>query len=104
MKDTAFIINCARGGIIDEDALYHALTEGKIKAAALDSYESEPLGESPLIKLDNCFFTPHIGASTKEAQIKAGTIVGGQVIKVLAGDAPDFCVNPWCKQRSRDFL
>lgn len=104
MKNSAFIINCARGGIIDEDALYHALKDGQIKAAALDSYENEPLQDSPLVELDNIFFTPHIGASTKEAQIKAGTIVGGQVIKVLAGEQPDFCVNPWCKQRSRDNL
>jgi len=93
MKNTAFILNCARGGIIDEEALYVALKEGTIAAAALDSYEKEPPGSSPLMSLDNAFFTPHIGASTKEAQIKAGTIVGGQVIKVLAGERPEFCVN-----------
>lgn len=104
MKDTAFIVNCARGGIVDEAALYEALKAGKIRAAALDSFEKEPLEGSPLLGLDNIFFTPHIGASTKEAQIKAGTIVGGQVLKVLAGEKPDFCVNPWCKQRSRDNL
>ncbi len=104
MKDSAFIINCARGGIIDEDALYTALMEGKIAAAALDSYEQEPPKDNPLMSLDNAYFTPHVGASTKEAQIKAGTIVGGQVIKVLEGEKPDHCVNPWCKQRSRDNL
>ncbi len=93
MQNTAFIINCARGGIIDEDALYVALKDGQIAAAALDSYEKEPLDNSKLIELDNCFFTPHVGASTKEAQIKAGTIVAEQVLKVLAGERPDYIVN-----------
>ena len=93
MKDSAFLLNCARGGIIDEEALYHALKDGKIAAAALDSFENEPLKDSPLIELSNCHFTPHIGASTKEAQIKAGTIAGGQMLMVLAGEKPDFCVN-----------
>lgn len=93
MKRSAFIVNCARGGIIDEDALYHALKEGEIRAAGLDSFEREPPEGSPLLTLDNIFFTPHIGASTVEAQIKAGVTVAEQVLKVLAGETPDFCVN-----------
>ncbi|MCK4614909.1 MAG: phosphoglycerate dehydrogenase, partial [Thermoplasmata archaeon] len=93
MKNTAFILNCARGGIIDEDALYNALKDGKIAAAALDSFEQEPPRDSPLLALDNVFFTPHIGASTREAQEKAGTIVAEQVLDVLAGKRPDFVVN-----------
>ncbi|MCD6461315.1 MAG: hydroxyacid dehydrogenase [Thermoplasmata archaeon] len=93
MKPTAFLINCARGGIVDEQALYDALREGKIKGAALDVYENEPPGDSPLFSLDNVVLTPHIGASTKEAQMRAGTIVAEQVIKVLRGEKPDHLVN-----------
>jgi len=93
MKNTAFIVNCARGGIIDENALYNSLKEGKIRGAALDVYENEPPKNSPLLTLDNIVFTPHIGASTKEAQIRAGTITVEQVLKVLKNEKPDFCVN-----------
>jgi len=93
MKNTAFIVNCARGGIIDENALYNSLKEGKIRGAALDVYENEPPKNSPLLTLDNIVFTPHIGASTKEAQIRAGTITAEQVLKVLKNEKPDFCVN-----------
>lgn len=94
MKNNAFIINCARGGVIDESALYDALKKGRIKGAALDVYESEPPKDSPLLTLDNIVFTPHLGASTNEAQIRAGTITAEQVLKVLGGQKPDFCVNP----------
>jgi len=69
MKPTAMVINCARGGIIDEAALYEALTSKKIAGAALDVYETEPNTESPLFKLPNVVVTPHLGASTTEAQI-----------------------------------
>ena len=93
MKNTAFIVNCARGGIIDENALYNSLKEGKIRGAALDVYENEPPKNSPLLTLDNIVFTPHIGASTKEAQIRAGTITAEQVLKILNNEKPDFCVN-----------
>jgi len=93
MKNTAFIVNCARGGIIDESALYNALKENKIRGAALDVYENEPPKNSPLLTLDNIVFTPHLGASTNEAQIRAGTITAEQVLKVLKNEAPDFCVN-----------
>lgn len=93
MKDGAYIINCARGGIIDENALYHALKEGKIAGAALDTFENEPPGETPLAELDNVIFTPHIGANTVEAQVKAGTIVAEQVLMVLEGKEPVHWVN-----------
>ncbi len=72
MKDGVIIINCARGGIIDEDALYDGLSSGKIAGASLDVYEKEPPANSPLLKLDNIILTPHIGASTKEAQERVG--------------------------------
>lgn len=93
MKTSAYLINCARGGTVDEKALYNALKNGKIAGAALDVYEKEPPEKSPLFKLDNVVMTPHIGANTKEGQIKAGTICAEQINKVLAGKKPDYCVN-----------
>ncbi|MCJ7570845.1 MAG: hydroxyacid dehydrogenase [Candidatus Thermoplasmatota archaeon] len=93
MKPSAYLINCARGGTIDEKALYNALKNGKIAGAALDVYEKEPPEKSPLFELDNVVLTPHIGANTKEGQIKAGTICAEQINKVLAGKKPDYCVN-----------
>jgi D-3-phosphoglycerate dehydrogenase len=93
MKDTVCIINCARGPIIDESALLDALEKGKIGGAALDVYEKEPPEGSPLLIAPNVVFTPHLGASTVEAQIKAGTTTAQQVDKVLSGEKPDFVVN-----------
>ncbi|NEO91882.1 MAG: phosphoglycerate dehydrogenase [Moorea sp. SIO3G5] len=86
MKPTARIINCARGGIIDEEALAKALKEGKIAGAALDVYESEPLGESPLRELGKeMVLTPHLGASTTEAQVNVAVDVAEQIRDVLLG-------------------
>jgi D-3-phosphoglycerate dehydrogenase len=94
MKPTAYVVNCARGGIIDETALYNALKDKKIAGAALDVFAKEPLADSPLVKLDNIVFTPHIGASTKEGQERAGVQVAEQVIKALKRTRPDSLVNP----------
>jgi D-3-phosphoglycerate dehydrogenase len=86
MKPTARIINCARGGIIDEAALAEALTQGKIAGAALDVYEVEPLGESPLRSLNKeIVLTPHLGASTEEAQVNVAIDVAEQIRDVLLG-------------------
>ncbi len=86
MKPTARIINCARGGIIDENALAEALKQGKIAGAALDVFESEPLGESPLRELGKeIVLTPHLGASTEEAQINVAIDVAEQIRDVLLG-------------------
>lgn len=93
MKLTACIINCARGGTVDEKALYTALKNRKIAGAGLDVYEQEPPKDSPLLQLDNIMLTPHIGANTKEGQIRAGTVCAEQILKVLDGKKPDFCVN-----------
>jgi D-3-phosphoglycerate dehydrogenase len=93
MKSSAYLINCARGGTVDEKALYDALKQRKIAGAALDVYESEPPEKSPLFELDNVVLTPHLGASTKEGQIKAGTVCAEQIVKVLKGETPDYCVN-----------
>lgn len=93
MKKTAYLVNCARGGIVDEAALYKALTEGWIAGAALDVYEDEPPKDRRLVELPNLICTPHIGASTVEAQIKAGTITAEQMNMVLRGERPELCVN-----------
>ena len=93
MKPTGYIINCSRGGTVDENALYDALKNGKIAGAGIDVFEKEPPQDSPLIKLDNVVLTPHLGANTKEGQIRAGTVCAEQINKVLAGEDPDFCVN-----------
>jgi D-3-phosphoglycerate dehydrogenase / 2-oxoglutarate reductase len=86
MPSHARIINVARGGIIDEAALAEALREGRIAGAALDVFASEPLKDSPLIGLPNAVLTPHLGASTSEAQDKAGTQVAEYVNLALAGE------------------
>lgn len=86
MKPTARIINCARGGIIDEAALAAALKEGKIAGAALDVYEAEPLGDSPLKSVGKeAILTPHLGASTAEAQVNVAIDVAEQIRDVLLG-------------------
>lgn len=86
MKPMARIINCARGGIIDENALAEALKLGKIAGAALDVFETEPLGESPLRELSQkVVLTPHLGASTAEAQQNVAVDVAEQIRDVLLG-------------------
>ena len=94
MKDDAFIVNCARGGIIDEEALYDALVNNKIGGAALDVYEDEPPAEdSKLFELDNIVLTPHIAASTKEAQRDAAIIVADEIIDLFKGGTPNNVLN-----------
>jgi D-3-phosphoglycerate dehydrogenase / 2-oxoglutarate reductase len=83
MKDGVMIINCARGGIVDEDSLYNALQSGKVAGAALDVFENEPPGTCPLIEHEHLICTPHLGASTQEAQTKVAVDVAGQVIDYL---------------------
>jgi len=93
MKPTAFIVNVARGGLIDEDALYQALAEGWIAGAGLDVFVSEPPKESPLLGLPNIVVTPHLGASTDEAQEKAGVSVAKSVRLALQGELVPDAVN-----------
>ncbi|AEA47528.1 phosphoglycerate dehydrogenase [Archaeoglobus veneficus] len=86
MKDGAYLINCARGGLVDEKALYDALKEGKLAGAALDVYEKEPPdANNPLFTLENVVTTPHLGASTKEAQISVGMTVANEIINMAKG-------------------
>jgi D-3-phosphoglycerate dehydrogenase / 2-oxoglutarate reductase len=70
MKKSAYLINCARGGIVDESALYEVMKSGHLAGAALDVFGEEPCGPLPLFELDNVLASPHTGASTKEAQVK----------------------------------
>nr|WP_205864755.1 phosphoglycerate dehydrogenase [Planctomonas sp. JC2975] len=93
MKKSAYVVNVARGGLIDEDALYRALTTGTIAGAGLDVFVSEPPLESPLITLDNVVVTPHLGASTAEAQEKAGVSVARSVRLALSGELVPDAVN-----------
>jgi len=83
MKDGVIIINCARGGIVDESALVEALKSGKVGGAGLDVFEKEPPEKSPLFELDNVVLTPHLGASTKEAQIKVAIAIAEQIVDYL---------------------
>ncbi|MHC1570898.1 MAG: phosphoglycerate dehydrogenase [Methermicoccaceae archaeon] len=85
MKKSARVINCARGGIISEKALYEALSEGRIAGAALDVYEKEPPEKSPLLTLDNIVLTPHLGASTQEAQVSVAVSVAADIAEFLMG-------------------
>jgi D-3-phosphoglycerate dehydrogenase len=93
LKPTAYVINCARGGIVDETALLQALQEGRIAGAALDVFAKEPPGEHPLLQLDNVVATPHLGASTQEAQVSVALEVAEQVIAVLDGRPAPYAVN-----------
>ena len=87
MKPTAILINTSRGPIVDTNALVKALQEGWIAGAGLDVFEEEPLPKGhPLTKLDNVVLTPHIGASTVEAQERAGIEVAEKVVKILKGE------------------
>ena len=85
MKPTARIINTSRGGVIDEDALYEAIKNGKLGGAALDVFESEPALGHKLAELDNVILTPHMGAMTKEAQALAASVIAEKIIQILRG-------------------
>lgn len=87
------LVNAARGGLVDEAALHTALAEGIIRGAALDVFDAEPVGDSPLLQLPNLVATPHLGASTDEAQDKAGTQVAEFVALALDGEFVPSAVN-----------
>jgi D-3-phosphoglycerate dehydrogenase len=83
MKDGVMLVDCSRGGVVDQEALYDALVSGKVKAAALDVFEEEPPKNSKLLKLKNVHATPHIGAQTYEAQLKSSILIAERVINAL---------------------
>lgn len=101
------IINTARGGIIDEEALALAIRSGHVEGAALDVFAQEPCTSSPLFELDSVVVTPHLGASTREAQDKAGDTIAEQVLLALRGDFVPYAVNVSASEASetvRPFL
>lgn len=93
MKKDAVLVNTARGGIVDEQALYEALKHGTIRAAGLDATMAEPPYESPLLGLSNCILTPHAGSATKEASSKMSFMAAQNVIDVLKEGTCKFAVN-----------
>ena len=93
VKPGVLIVNAARGGLVDEHALYVALKEGRVAGAGIDVFVTEPTTESPLFELENVVVTPHLGASTEEAQEKAGIAVARSVRLALAGELVPDAVN-----------
>lgn len=96
MKKGVRLLNCARGGIIDEDALAKAIEDGKVAGAAFDVYEEEPPKNSKLLKLDKVVLTPHLGASTEEAQVNVAIDVANTVRDALLGRGIRNAVNVPC--------
>jgi len=88
MKNGVRIVNCARGGVVNEEALYEALTNGKVAAAALDVFAEEPPTDWKLLKLDNVIASPHIGAATREAQARVGAEVAEKLIEFAKNAQP----------------
>jgi D-3-phosphoglycerate dehydrogenase len=104
MKPTAYVINTARGGLIDENALLHALQQGQIAGAALDVFEREPLDpQHPLLALDNVIVTPHIAWCTQESLRRVNTIVAQEVTNILTGHMPNlrYLANPEVLRQAR---
>ncbi len=93
MKDGVRIINCARGGIVNEEDLYKNMQSGKVAGAALDVFDKEPTTESPLFELNNFIATPHLGASTEEAQLNVAIDVSVEIVNCLHGNTVRNTVN-----------
>ncbi len=93
LKPTAMLVNCARGGIVDEKALLDALERGRLAGAALDVFEQEPVQDTRLLQNERVVATPHLAASTVEAEIGASRDIAEQVVAVLKGDLPKSPVN-----------
>jgi len=94
MKPTAFLINTARGAIVDEEVLVRALTEREIAGAGLDVFEHEPIVHPSLLKLPNVVVSPHLGSAVMEVREKMANIVVDNILEILAGKRPPNCINP----------
>ena len=94
MKNTAYVINTARGPVIDENALVTALRKGEIAGAGLDVYENEPAMAPGLAELDNAVVLPHIGSATKSSRTNMATLAARNLIAMLKGQRPETCLNP----------
>ena len=92
-KPSLRIVNVSRGGVIDEEALAAAVRSRTIAGAAIDVFDVEPALDSPLVGVDGIVVTPHLGASTAEAQLAAGVTIAEQVQLALAGEVVPFAVN-----------
>jgi lactate dehydrogenase-like 2-hydroxyacid dehydrogenase len=99
MKDTAVLVNTARGPVIDEKALAQALKDGQIWGAGLDVYEREPEIEAGLRGLDNIVLCPHLGSSTLETREKMGLMAANNILAALRGQTPPQCLNPEAQKK-----
>ncbi|MBP8625958.1 MAG: phosphoglycerate dehydrogenase [Syntrophorhabdales bacterium] len=105
MKDNVIFVNCARGGIVNENDLYEALKSGKVFAAGVDVFEEEPPKRNRLLELENVFATPHIGANTMEGQEAVARIIAEQVVNALHGRPYQNAVNiPFMKSQLTENL
>ena len=94
MKPGAFLVNTARGGLVDETALYEALTGGRLAGAAFDVLAQEPPADSPLLKLENVIVTPHTGSATRQTTLRMGRMASANALAVMRGERPEHVVNP----------
>lgn len=105
MKPTALLVNFSRGGVVDEEALYHALKEGTIAGAALDVFAQEPpASDNPLFELDNVLLSPHSAALTQECVIRMATGAARGVVDALTGQQPKDVVNPEVLAKHNNFV
>jgi glyoxylate reductase len=88
------LVNTARGPVVDEKALYRALSQGKIGGAGLDVFEKEPEVYRPLLELENVTMAPHVGSATRTTRVKMAIMVVEGMQKVISGSRPDNIVNP----------
>jgi D-3-phosphoglycerate dehydrogenase / 2-oxoglutarate reductase len=94
MKTGSYLVNCARGGLVDPGALAAALVSGHLAGAAIDVFEAEPPDDSPLLSAPNTILTPHVAASTREAQAQVSTDIAAQILDYFAGRPVSYPVNP----------
>ncbi|MEO1443034.1 MAG: NAD(P)-dependent oxidoreductase, partial [Chloroflexota bacterium] len=90
----AYLVNTARGGLVDEAALYNALSAGKLAGAAFDVFEEEPPRSNPLVALPNFITTPHIGSATLQTTLRMGLMASQNALAVLTGAPCEYVINP----------